>query len=125
MSDPQSQNQDPNKVSLQNSEENTKEDFRTKQIRELEKLQIVLDENTVLRSKYNALLAQVPPLVDNFNSPPVPQAGGIQFQSDRVYTPEEIEQLRQKLTQTLVEYREETRVASLLNSELMKKELSE
>ncbi|OHS99982.1 hypothetical protein TRFO_33440 [Tritrichomonas foetus] len=96
-----------------------KEDFRTKQIQELEKLQKVLDENTLLRSKFNALQAQVAPLVDSYGPAPTQQA--TQFQNDRILTPEEIEALKQKLEQTLTEYRDETRVASLLNSEIEKK----
>lgn len=120
MENPDAATKESNKIP-ENIDDKPKEDFRTKQIRELEKLQVVLDENTILRSKYNALLAQVAPLTDDINSPPPMQTGGIQFQSDRVYTPEEIEQLRQKLAQTLTEYRDETRVASLLNSEIEKK----
>lgn len=104
-----------------NEEESIKEDFRTKQIHELQQLQSVLDENTILRSKYNALLTQVAPLVDSFGPSPGQQGGLPQFQPDREFTPEEIEQIRQKLDQTLAEYREETRIASLLNSEIEKK----
>ena len=93
-----------------------KEDFRTKQIRELEQLQIVLDENNSLRAKFNALQTQVTPLVDNFgavNTLP-------QFQPDKILTPEEIEAMKAKLEQTLSDYRAETLAAGQLNSEIEK-----
>jgi hypothetical protein len=93
-----------------------KEDFRQKQIRELEQLQITLDENNVIRQKFNALQTQVAPLVDSFAPAPV-----IQYQSERVYTPEEIEAMKQKLEQTLSDYREETFIAGRLNSEMEKR----
>ena len=92
-----------------------KEDFRTKQIQELTKLQIVLDENSTLRSKYNALLVQIPPLEDTA-APPAPSQ--VQYLSDRVLSDEEVEALRTKLEQTLSEYRDETRSAGKLNSEI-------
>jgi chromosome segregation ATPase len=92
------------------------EDFRQKQIHELEQLQAVLDENNLLRGKYNALQAQVAPLVDSFAPGQVPT-----YQSERVYTPEEIEALKQKLEQALSDYREETRIAGRLNSEIERK----
>jgi chromosome segregation ATPase len=90
-----------------------KEDFRQKQVHELEQLQIILDENNVIRQKFNALQTQVAPLVDSFAPAPVTA-----FQSERVYTPEEIEAMKQKLEQTLTDYREETRIAGRLNSEI-------
>lgn len=96
----------------------TKEDFRTKQIHELEQLQIVLDENNSLRAKYNALQTQVAPLVDNFGH----NAGQTlpQVQNEQILTPEEIEALRTKLEQTLTDYRAETLAAGQLNSEIEK-----
>ena len=102
----------------ENEKKEEKEDFRTKQIKELEQLQIVLDENNVLRAKFNALQAQVTPLVDNFG-PNAPCALP-QFQQDKVFTPEEIEAMRTKLEQTLSEYRAETMAAGQLNSEIEK-----
>jgi chromosome segregation ATPase len=90
-----------------------KEDFRQKQVRELEQLQIILDENNVIRQKFNALQTQVAALVDSFAPSTVPP-----YQSERVYTPEEIEVMKQKLEQTLTDYREETRIAGRLNSEI-------
>ncbi|EAX97168.1 hypothetical protein TVAG_116860 [Trichomonas vaginalis G3] len=100
-------------------EENVvKEDFRTKQIHELEQLQIVLDENNSLRAKYNALQTQVTPLVDNFghvSTQPIQQ-----MQNEQALTPEEIESLRTKLEQTLADYRAETLAAGQLNSEIEK-----
>jgi hypothetical protein len=90
-----------------------KEDFRQKQLHELELLQRTLDENTIIRQKFNALQAQVAPLVDSFAPPPVTA-----YQTERVYTPEEIEAMKQKLEQTLTDYREETSIAGRLNSEM-------
>jgi chromosome segregation ATPase len=94
-------------------EHETQVDFRQKQMKELEKLQVALDENNQLRGKYNALQAQVAPLVDSFAAAQVPN-----YQTERVYTQEEIEAMKLKLEQTLTDYREETRVASKLNSEI-------
>jgi chromosome segregation ATPase len=91
-------------------------DFRQKQMQELERLQVALDENSRLRGKYNALQAQVAPLVDAFAATQMPT-----YQSERVYTPEEIEVLKTRLEQTLSDYREETRIASRLNSEIEKR----
>lgn len=99
---------------VEKKEEET--DFRTKQIHELEKLQQVLDENNILRAKFNCLSTQVAPLIDSFGPAPTNQQQ--QFQSEKTMTPEEIEALKQKLEQTLAEYREETRQAGLLNSEI-------
>ena len=95
-----------------------KEDFRTKQIHELEQLQIVLDENNSLRAKFNALQTQVTPLVDNFGASTLQTCQ--QFQQDKVLTPEEVENLRAKLEQTLTDYRAETLAAGQLNSEIEK-----
>ena len=89
------------------------EDFHQKQIKELEKLQRVLDENNALRGKFNALQAQVAPLADSFGSASFPV-----FANERVYKPEEIENMRQKLEQTLADYRVETQSAGRLNAEV-------
>jgi uncharacterized phage infection (PIP) family protein YhgE len=93
-----------------------KEDFRQKQLHELEQLQRTLDENTIIRQKFNALQTQVAPLVDSFAPAPVTT-----YQSERVYTPEEIEAMKLKLEQTLADYREETSIAGRLNSEMEKR----
>ena len=104
------------------SEESKKEnvkvsiDFRAKQISELEQLQKVLDENNVLRSKFNSLQTQVAPLVDTFNA----NGNSGQYISDKVYSSEEVENMRFKLEQTLTEYRSETLLAGQLNSEIEK-----
>jgi chromosome segregation ATPase len=90
-------------------------DFRQKQLKELEKLQMALDENNQIRGKYNALQAQVASLVDSFGPSQVSS-----YQSEKVYTQEEIDAMKVKLEQTLSDYREETRVASKLNSEIEK-----
>jgi hypothetical protein len=56
-------------------------------------------------------------LVDSF-APAAPVAA---FQSERIYTPEEIEVMKQKLEQALGDYREEAQIAGRLNSEIEKK----
>lgn len=90
------------------------EEFKNKQIQELEQLQKVLDSNKNLRAKYNALQTQVAPLVDQFGQQPLLQG----MQSERVYSAEEIKGMRQKLEQILSEYREETRHAGLISSDI-------
>lgn len=94
------------------------QEFRAKQMRELEQLQIVLDENGVLRSKINAIQTQVVPLVDTHS--PAVQANLIQYQSDKVYTPEELESIRFNLEQLKIDYKNESLFASHLNSEIEK-----
>ena len=90
------------------------EDFRAKQIYELEQLQKILDSNNNLRAKYNSLQTQVAPLVDQFSQQPNLNT----TQNERTYSPEEINLMRQKLEQTLLEYREETRQAGLISSDI-------
>jgi predicted nucleic acid-binding Zn-ribbon protein len=97
-------------------DQTAKQDFRQMQVRELERLQMTLDENNAIRAKFNALQTQVAPLVDNFVAAPT-----ITHPSEREYTPEEIETMKQKLEQTLSDYREETCIAGRLNSEIEKR----
>lgn len=102
--------------SVASEEPEEEEDFREKQVKELEKLQIALDENNTLRAKYNALQIQVAPSVDAEEPPPQP----ITYHSDKVYTQEEIDAMKQKLEQAVRDYRRETRIAGQLNSEIEK-----
>ena len=90
------------------------EDFRALQIEELEQLQKTLDENNVLRATIQALQIQVPSLEKVVEVPPEPLEPGV------VITPEEAEELRKQLEQTLIEYRNETNQATKLNEELDK-----
>jgi chromosome segregation ATPase len=93
-----------------------KQDFRQMQLNELERLQNTLDENNAIRAKYNALQSQVAALVDSYAP-----ATTISHPTEREYTAEEVEAMKQKLEQTLTDYREETRIASRLNSEIEKR----
>ena len=93
----------------------TVDEYRNKQIRELEMLQRVIDENNVLRAKYNALQMQVAPLVDTVTTP---VAAGSQYQSERQISPEEVENFKQQLELTLTEYRKATQNAGKLNQQL-------
>ena len=97
------------------------EDFREKQVKELEKLQLALDENNVLRTKYNALQVQVASSEEHEQEPEEPV-----YHSDKTYTPEEIEVMKERLEQAVRDYRRETRIAGQLNADIEKgyKELS-
>lgn len=94
---------------------NSADEYRNKQIRELEMLQRVIDENNALRAKYNALQMQVAPMVDTLSAP---VAAGSQYQSERQISPEEVENFKQQLENTLLEYRKATQDAGKLNQQL-------
>lgn len=117
MSDDTSSATQKNNNSIEDS--NKVEDFRQKQIRELEQLQKVLDENNLLRAKYNALQTQVAPQIDD-DSIEADTTTNDQPKIDRFITEEEVEAMKIKLEQTLAEYRAETLIASKLNSEIEK-----
>lgn len=99
-----------------NGEHLSDEEYRALQVRALEELQEVMDENAVLRAKYNSLLTQVVPLVDPFTTQP--GSAAVPYAEEQTYTPEELGELKQRLEQVLAEYRNETLAASHLNSEL-------
>lgn len=98
------------------NDDNAIDEYRNKQIRELEMLQRVIDENNALRAKYNALQMQVPPLVETVSAPVA--AAGSQYQSERQISPEEVENFKQQLENTLLEYRKATQNAGKLNQQL-------
>lgn len=100
-------------ITNQNGEE---ENLRAKQVKELQILQRVLDENNELRAKYNALQVQVAPVVDHVAS--TPQIAGSQFQNERQISPEEFENCKQQLENTLLEYRKATQNAGKINQQL-------
>lgn len=104
-------------------EEESEEDFRQKQVYELEQLQRVIDENNNLRMKFNVLQTQVVAPTGfgqtEVNFPSV--------QIDKQISPEELDNMKKKLTETLSEYRKETQKAKKLNQEVEKqyKEIGE
>ncbi|KAH0786667.1 hypothetical protein GPJ56_009410 [Histomonas meleagridis] len=106
----------------QNNVPENKNEDHSAHIQTLERLQIVLDENNAIRSKFNALLTQVAPFIDDFNSTDEhPSNEEDQPHEDRVLTQEEIEWYQKKLQETLSDYKTEIQEASYLNSQIAKK----
>ena len=95
------------------------DDLRMKQVRELEQLQKVIDENNELRATYNALQTQV---VQNYTDTyKEPEEPSIQYQNETQITPEEVETLKEKLEKTLFEYKLLTQNVGKLNQQLERK----
>jgi chromosome segregation ATPase len=86
-------------------------DFRAQQLLHLQQLQRVLDENIVLRAKFNALQAQVAPL----ESASRPSA--LEITEPRL-PPERIEEIKLQLQRTLTLYREDVAAAGKIDQTL-------